>query len=122
MKTSKPKKLTKPKITTAHAYNDRMNALQMEITRLRHLNTDMDQQIRDVLKNKQVTPAELEEFTRLRQQHITLNKFQNDLVIYMRNNLPEKLAGGDLTTIFINCLTKYKALLQAESERKAKIQ
>jgi hypothetical protein len=88
-------------------------ALLRELAALRDLNKDLDGQVRDALKRKAITPAELEEFTRLRAEHTALTKTQTEITVFLRNNYPEMMqgafAGQTLSQIVCGLLGQAKA-------------
>jgi hypothetical protein len=69
--------------------------LLREMSALRELNKDLNQQVQDGLKRQAITPAELEEITRIRKEHAALLKEQAEIIVYMRNNFAAEMARGD---------------------------
>src|SRR5277367_2365857 len=70
-------------------------SLLREMSALRELNKDLNQQVQDSLTRKSITPAELEEITRIRGEHSRLLKEQAEIIVYMRDNFATEMARGD---------------------------
>ena len=65
-----------------------------ENRRLRTLNRDLAQQVEDAKSNTSITPHELLEFTRIRQEHYQLNAEQNKIVMWLRQYKAKEIALG----------------------------
>lgn len=111
-----PKKKTKANAKTKAMANDLLTDranMRRTIADLHRTNADLDHQVRDLLAAKPITQQERDEITRLRAEHKALNDSQNVIVVYMRKNFPELLAGGELSTIICNALANFKLLRDA---------
>lgn len=60
---------------------------------------DLTRQLEKERKSTKVTPEEIAEFTRLRQEHQTALTEQNKLALWLRSNRAKEIARGDHKTM-----------------------
>ncbi len=101
-----------------------------EIRRLKTINADLSLQNEELRKGTRLSPAELEDIARIRAEHASLKKSQDEVVVFLRKNFTTDMESGVNRGMgFAEMVCRYLALagqvtkqVRAELEQRLKVQ